>query len=81
VLDRIMKKEGEEYLDRILKEKLPGVYLAGHTSITFTVTMPGKIVDSNATSVEGNTAVWKYDLMLAPLNHPVELFVRSEISQ
>ena len=41
--------------------------------------MPGKIVDSNATSVEGNTAVWKHDLMLAPLNHPVELYIKSEI--
>jgi len=80
-LDRIMKEEGEEYLDRILKEKLPGVYLAGHTSITFMITMPGKIVDSNATSVEGNTAVWKYDLMLAPLNHPVELYVKAEIQK
>jgi hypothetical protein len=79
VLDRIMEQEGEEYLDRILKEKLPGVYLAGHTSITFTVTMPGKIVDSNATSVEGNTAVWKYDMLLAPLNHPVELYIKAEI--
>ena len=78
-LDRIMQEEGDEFLDRILKEKLPGVYLAGHISITFTVTMPGKILDSNATSVEGNTALWKYDLMLAPLNHPVELYIKSEI--
>lgn len=80
-VEHILMKEGEEYLDRILKEKLPGVYLAGHTSITFTITMPGKIVDSNATSVEGNTAIWKYDMMLASFNHPVELHVTSEISE
>ena len=80
-LKHILEVEGEDYLDTTLKEKLPGVYLAGHTSITFTITMPGKIVDSNATSVEGNTAIWKYDMMLASFNHPVELHVTSEISE
>ena len=80
-LDRIMKEEGEEYLDRILQEKLPGVYLTGHTSIAFMVTMPGKILDTNAPNVEGNTAIWKYDLMLVAFNHPVELYVKSEMTE
>ena len=80
-LEQILDKEGDDYLDRVLKEKLPGVYLAGHTSITFTITMPGKIVKSNATSVEGNKAIWKYDLMLVSFNHPVELYVTSEIQE
>jgi hypothetical protein len=78
-LEQILDEEGDEYLDRMLKEKLPGVYLAGHTSITFTITMPGKIVESNATSVEGNTATWKYDMLLVSFNHPVELYIKSEI--
>ena len=78
-LERILMDEGEQYLDKVLKEKLPGAYLAGHTSLTFTITMPGKIVESNATSIEGNTATWKYDLMLVSFNHPVELYVKAEI--
>ncbi len=78
-LKRILVEEGEEYLDHILKEKLPGAYLAGHTSITYTITMPGKILESNATSVEGNTAVWKYDMLLVSFNHPVKLYIKSEI--
>lgn len=80
-IDRIINDEGEEYLDRILQEKLPGVYLAGHTAIALKVTMPGEIIDSNANKVEGNTAIWEFDLMLAPLNHPIEIHVRSKISE
>ena len=80
-IEQILDKEGDDYLDRMLKEALPGVYLAGHTSLTFTITMPGTIVETNATSVEGNTATWKYDLMLAPFNHLVELYVEAEIEE
>jgi hypothetical protein len=35
---------------------------AQKSSLTFTVTFPGKIVESNATRVEGNTATWEYKL-------------------
>lgn len=30
--------------------------------LKFTVTFPGEIIESNATSVDGNTAVWEYSL-------------------
>lgn len=80
-VERIMDKEGDENLNKVLMEELPGVYLAGHTSIAFMVTMPGKIVDTNATNVEGNTAIWKYDLMLVSFNHPVVMYVRSELPE
>jgi len=28
--------------------------------VKITVTLPGKIVESNATKIEGNTAIWEY---------------------
>jgi len=35
---------------------------AAKSSLTFRVTFPGKIVESNATRVEGSTAIWEYKL-------------------
>ena len=81
VIKRTFDDEGEAQLDNFLKEKLPGAYLAGHTSIAFTITMPGEIIETNATHVEGNTAVWKYDMMLVSFNHPVELFVKAKVEK
>ena len=81
VIKRTFDDEGEAKLDNFLKEKLPGAYLAGHTSIAFTITMPGEIIETNATHVEGNTAVWKYDMMLVSFNHPVELFVKAKVEK
>ncbi len=36
----------------------------------FSVTFPGKILESNATKVEGNTATWEYSLMELSSNPP-----------
>jgi hypothetical protein len=35
---------------------------AAKSSLTFRVTFPGKILESNATRVEGSTAIWEYKL-------------------
>jgi hypothetical protein len=78
-VERALDKEGEEALNEFIMEKLPGVYLAGHTSMTFRITMPGEITETNAHKVEGRTAIWEYDLMLAPFNHAVKLFAKSEL--
>ena len=67
-------------LEAFLHEKLPGAYLAGATSIELRVTMPGRIVESNADRVEGKTACWSMDAWDA-LVRPVETFVRSELSE
>ncbi len=81
VIERTFDDEDETQFDNFLKEKLPGAYLAGHTSIAFTITMPGEIIETNAPHVEGNTAVWEYDMMLVPFNHPVELFVKAKLTK
>ena len=67
-------------LEAFLHEKLPGAYLAGATSIELRVTMPGRIVESNADRVEGKTAFWSMDAWDA-LVRPVELSVRAELSE
>jgi hypothetical protein len=59
---------------------LPGVYMSVPTEIVLRVTMPGRIVDSNADEVEGNTAFWELDVMAAIMD-PVEIFVKSELAK
>jgi hypothetical protein len=81
VIERTIDERGEKMLDAYIIEKLPGVYLAGHTSMAFRITMPGEITETNAHRVEGQTAIWEYDLMVAPFNRPVKLFVQSERAQ
>lgn len=34
----------------------------GDHKLRFSITFPGKIIESNATSVDGNTAIWEYSL-------------------
>ncbi|MFQ5499628.1 MAG: hypothetical protein ACE5FH_08140 [Candidatus Zixiibacteriota bacterium] len=41
-------------------------------TIRFTVTFPGEIVESNATSVDGNTATWEYKLTEMNDNMPTQ---------
>lgn len=81
VLNRIFDEEGEKFFDKAFRDNLPGAYQAGQTAIAFMVTMPGEIVETNATHVEDNTAVWKYDIMLVAFNHPVELFVKARVTK
>jgi hypothetical protein len=70
----------DQDLEAFLRHELPGAYLAGATSISLRVTMPGRIVDSNADRVEGRIATWTVDTWDA-LVRPVEVFVRSELSE
>lgn len=70
----------DQSLEAFLRRELPGAYLAGATSITVRVTTSGRIVDSNADRVEGKLATWTFDVWDA-LVRPVELFVRSELSE
>ncbi len=81
VVKRTFDDEYETQFDNFLKEKLPGAYLAGHTAISFMVTMPGEIVETNAQHVEGNTAIWKHDVTMVAFNHPVELFVKAKLTK
>ena len=81
VLNRIFDEEGEKFFDKAFRDNLPGAYQAGQTAIAFMVTMPGEIVETNATHVEDNTAVWKYDIMLVAFNHPVELLVKARVTK
>ncbi len=66
-------------LEAFLRREMPGAYLAGATSISVSVTVPGLIVDTNADRVEGRTVSWNLDTWDA-LVRPVELYVRSEIA-
>jgi hypothetical protein len=81
VIERTFNDEDETQLDNFLKEKLPGAYLAGHTAVSLTITMPGEIIETNAQHVEGNTATWKYDVTMVAFNHPVEFFVKAKVTK
>jgi hypothetical protein len=54
--------EGEESGDPVdefeqkLKDSFEGI------AIKMVVTFPGEIIESNATSVDGNTATWEYSI-------------------
>jgi hypothetical protein len=61
----------DNQLEAFLAEKLPGVDQAALTDLELRVTMPGPIIETNADSVEGQTAVWRIEL-LAALNAPVQ---------
>ncbi len=64
--------------ERFTAREMPGVELAFFTEINLRVTMPGRIVESNADEVQERTAIWKLDIMRT-INRPMELFVRSEM--
>lgn len=51
--------EGVEQLTDAVEQMAEG--MANHI-IVFKVTFPGTVIESNATSVDGNTATWKYKL-------------------
>lgn len=59
--------EGESAADSFAQDLEAGMkeMFAGHR-IRFAVTFPGKVIESNATSVEGNTAVWEFAVEEVP---------------
>ena len=56
--------------DSVMAEFAKGMEMmfssAAEAKMTLTVHFPGKIVESNATKVEGNTAIWETSLLTAP---------------
>lgn len=66
--------------ERFASREMPGVELAFFAAINLRVTMPGRIVESNADEVQEQTAIWKLDIMKS-INRPIELFVRSELEE
>jgi len=56
--------EKQEQMDEAMEnlgEGLESMFAGmGKASVKITATFPGKIIESNATSVEGNTATWEY---------------------
>lgn len=49
---------GEEF-DQFLTGEIIDMFLEDFLSVSWTITMPGDIVDSNADIVEGNSATWE----------------------
>jgi hypothetical protein len=43
-------------------EELAGMMLEGMFDVSWTITLPGKIVESNADFVEGGSATWEFDI-------------------
>jgi hypothetical protein len=72
-------EDSDGVLDEYIEENLPGVELALFTDVTLRVQMPGPIVETNAEETEGQTAIWKVDL-LDVVEEPVELYVRSSLA-
>ena len=77
ITEAVLSDEANRF-ERWAAEKMPGVELAFFTEIVLRVTMPGRIVESNADEVREQTAAWKLDIMKA-INRPIEVFVRSEL--
>jgi hypothetical protein len=67
-------------MDKYLGEHLPGAYHAASTELNLSVTMPGRIVDSNADRVEGQTAIWEMSVWDASAR-PVEVFIVAEAEE
>lgn len=66
--------------ERFAAREMPGFELAFFTGINLSVTMPGRIVESNADEVQERTAIWNLDIMQT-INRPIELFVRAEVAE
>jgi hypothetical protein len=41
----------------------------------FSITFPGKIIETNATTIDGNTAIWEYTLKELQTNQPDQVTV------
>jgi hypothetical protein len=66
----VFSSEWEEALFEELMETLPGLNLALNSSVSFTLTMPGRIIDSNAHDRDGTTLSWEFspaDALSAPV--------------
>lgn len=74
-------RDEDNLLDRYLDKNLPGVSMAFSTELRLSVTMPGKIIDSNGQiSEDGRTASWEVGL-LDPIAVPYEMYVKSGVDE
>lgn len=60
-----------------LQKDMPGAYLATKTEIVLNITFPGRIVESNAQHIEGQTASWTIHPLDA-VARPIEVILKSE---
>jgi hypothetical protein len=66
----VFSGESEELLLEGLVANVPGLNLAINTEVTFRLTMPGQVTDTNAHDREGNTLTWTFspaDALTAPV--------------
>lgn len=71
-------KEGESDAENPMAQGMKGMmkgFMAGF-EYTFTLTLPNKIEDSNATEVDGKTAKWVYTLDDMMNNKPFEVYAK-----
>lgn len=76
-LDGVLRGGGDEG-DQRVAERLPGLDLVAATDLSFRLTLPGPIAETNADRVEGNTAIWVFGLSDALLE-PVQLYARARV--
>lgn len=75
-IDKLITDTGGR-LERLLHRKYPGVGLSFETSVELSVEMPGTITGGNAERIDGNRAIWTFDISDAILA-PVEIIVECE---
>jgi hypothetical protein len=76
LLEKIQGNDDE--LEKFIKTRLPGVELAINSEILFRLSMPGRVLSSNAHDRDGNTLIWKFvpgDALTAPLEIHAESIV------
>jgi hypothetical protein len=76
-LHGVLRGAGEDG-DALFAERLPGLDLVASTDLSFRLTLPGPLLETNADRVEGNTAIWQFGLGDALLE-PVQLYAKARI--
>ncbi len=68
----------DDEFERFIHRRLPGVALAVNSEIVFRLSMPGRVLSSNAHDRDGNTLIWEFapgDALTAPLEIHAESIV------
>jgi hypothetical protein len=69
---------GEDQLEALLEDELPGLNLAFNSDIIFRLNMPGRVTDSNAHKRDGTTLIWEFGPAEA-LQTPIEIYAESVV--
>lgn len=77
VLDRIFDDSNDQFEEQLQRE-MPGAYLATKTEIVLKVTFPGTLIESNAHTIEGQTASWTIHPLDA-IARPLQLRLQSDV--